>query len=117
MQLNASMSIVVGNVRAGCARLNVFYHDLFVGVFLDNPRLNNTVGICASHPHLHSHCLDAVLASGSIDGGHLVVKLTLALLHCPLELPREKPDVIMRLQTISSSEYVYRDFRTGKPIT
>ena len=119
------MGEVVGRVRAGGAHLHVL--DLrTVSLLITSrglsSRLRSTVGptcgmlrLFLRDWDLHANCLYWQLLTLLHLARTLVVQQSLALLAGPLQLPREEPHMVVRLQAVAACEDVQRHLRRGEP--
>ena len=64
---------------------------------------------------MEGYSLHALVFPDSRLLGSLVVEMPLALLHCPLQLPREDAQIVVALQAVAVSENVDDELRARHP--
>ena len=116
MQPIAPVSVVVGDVGAGGARVHAL--DLHIVIVrLCVGRLISTIDSFVRRTHSHRHCSNALLLLWRLFFlAGFVIEFALALLHRPLQLTSEQLRVVVRLQAVTSRKDVHRDFASGQPI-
>ena len=119
LQARAPVGVVVGRVGAGGARLHVLALITSRGL---SRRLGSTAGFTCGvlllvvvDWHLDADCLYWQLLTLLHLARTFVVQRALALLAGPLQLSREEPHIVVRLEAVAACEDVKRHLRGGEP--
>ena len=110
------VSEVVRDVGAGGASLHI--HDLHIVIVRHCAgSLVSSADVVVRRTHTHGHCPNALLLPRRLFfDASFVIELPLALLHRPLQLTSEQPQVVVRLQAVTSCEDVHRNLASRQPI-